>query len=239
MSFEIRILFNDIAGQSDLKAGIGFSALIGEDLLFDTGNSGESLLSNMEVLGIDPAEINKIVISHDHWDHTGGLEDILSLRPGITVYGCPGFSEELKILIPEKKGVFVPCDGFRQIDPGIFLTGEMSTNYNEIYLSEHSLVLETEKGTSVITGCAHPGIVSIIDSVIEHFSLNGLYSVTGGFHLKRYSEEDIDKVLDDLENRNITLFAPMHCTGENAIRAFNRRFGGKVLNLKSGDSLVI
>ncbi len=52
-------------------------------ILFDTGGSGEVLLRNMGVLGIDPASIYAVFISHDHWDHTGGLGAVLTRGDGV------------------------------------------------------------------------------------------------------------------------------------------------------------
>ncbi len=239
MSFRIRILFNDQARQPDLATGIGFSALIGDDLLFDTGNDGVTLLANMRILGIDPMGLSTIVISHDHWDHTGGLGDLLTVKPGITVYGCPGFGEELKRKITLNNGVFVSCSKYRQIRPGIHLTGELPGYYKGTYLAEQAMILETESGISIITGCAHPGIVNIVDRVIEQFPRKKIHSIIGGFHLKHHTEEELERVLDDLVERDIDLFAPMHCTGEKAIRTFSNRFGDKACILKSGDSLEI
>ncbi|MCD4775228.1 MAG: MBL fold metallo-hydrolase [Candidatus Aegiribacteria sp.] len=239
MSFRIRILFNDTARRTDLATGIGFSALIGDDLLFDTGNDGGSLLANMTVLGIDPIEINTVVISHDHWDHTGGLTGLLSIKPGITVYGCHGFSEELKQTIKLKNGVFESCAGYRQIGPGIFLTGEIPADYKGSYLAEQAMVLQSEKGISIITGCAHPGIVRIVDNVKEHFSADSIHIVGGGFHLHHHDKRGLREVLQQLATRNISFFAPMHCTGNRAIEAFAAMFGSRAKILASGDSIEI
>lgn len=239
MSFRIRILFNNTARQTDLVTGIGFSALVGNDLLFDTGNDGGSLLANMEVLKIDPFGISTIVISHDHWDHTGGLEDLLAIKPGITVYGCPGFSEELKQTVDMKNGIFESCAGYRQIEPGIFLTGEIPADYKGSYLAEQSMVIQSQNGISIITGCAHPGIVRIVDNVQRRFSADSIHVVAGGFHLNHHDRTEIREVLQQLAMRNISFFAPMHCTGDRAIKAFVAMFGNRTKILKSGDSIEI
>ena len=47
-------------------------------------------------LGIDPASISKLILSHQHWDHIGGLPEILHANPGLTVYVPASFSENLK-----------------------------------------------------------------------------------------------------------------------------------------------
>ncbi len=239
MSFRIRILFNDVTRRNELAAGIGFSAIIGNDLLFDTGNDEVSLFANMRILGVNPMKIDSVVISHDHWDHTGGIDGLLRVNTGITIYGCPGFSEEMKRAVALKKGVFIPCSEYRQIGPGTYLTGEMPARYKGNYLAEQAMIIETDNGISIITGCAHPGIVNIVDRVADRFSTKKIHSIIGGFHLKSHTEEELEEVLDDLEKRNITLFVPMHCTGEKAIQAFIDRFGKRTLIMRSGDSFEI
>ncbi|MGD8597813.1 MAG: MBL fold metallo-hydrolase, partial [Anaerolineae bacterium] len=53
-------------------------------VLFDTGQSGSVLLHNLDLLGVEPATIDAVAISHAHYDHTGGLPALLEfLRPGI------------------------------------------------------------------------------------------------------------------------------------------------------------
>ncbi len=239
ISFKVRILFNDTARQADLATGIGFSSLVGKDLLFDAGNDGGSLLKNMDVLEIDPTEINTVIISHDHWDHTGGLEDLLAMKPGITVYGCPGFSSELKQTVALNNGVYKSGIGYRQIRPGIFLTGEMITGYKGADLVEQAMVLRSENGISIVTGCAHPGIVRIIDNVLEEFSSESIYTIAGGFHLRHHDENELQEVLQQMKKREISFFAPMHCTGQRAIETFSSMFGNRVKKLASGDSMEI
>jgi 7,8-dihydropterin-6-yl-methyl-4-(beta-D-ribofuranosyl)aminobenzene 5'-phosphate synthase len=64
-----------------LKSDWGFSCLVEaeERILFDTGPTGEELIFNMDRLGIQTRSISKVVVSHNHWDHTGGLETLLKM----------------------------------------------------------------------------------------------------------------------------------------------------------------
>jgi len=59
-------------------------------VLFDAGQSGAVLLHNLELLGVDPATIDALAISHAHYDHSGGLRALLELvRPGVPLYANP------------------------------------------------------------------------------------------------------------------------------------------------------
>lgn len=74
----------DDAADPPLRAEHGFAMWIdvaGRHVLFDTGHSGEVLLHNLDQLGLDPGEVDAIVLSHAHDDHTGGLGALLPLVP--------------------------------------------------------------------------------------------------------------------------------------------------------------
>jgi len=55
-------------------------------VLYDTGQSRSVLTHNLKKLGLDAADIDKIVLSHAHYDHTGGLEAVLSKNDRVTLY---------------------------------------------------------------------------------------------------------------------------------------------------------
>lgn len=74
---EIKVVFNNDVINNIFSNGWGFSCLVDKRVLFDTGEKSEYLFHNMKQMNIDPANIEKVVISHDHWDHTGGLWDLL------------------------------------------------------------------------------------------------------------------------------------------------------------------
>lgn len=174
----------------------GFSALIEtgtENLLFDTGWDGTLLLEHMKKTGIDPACVSKLVLSHQHWDHIGGLPEILSANPGITVYVPVSFSENLKREI-KKRAALIEVKGAVEISEGIWSTGELGNK-----IKEQSLVLNTGKGSYVLTGCAHPGIDAIMDAALCHGKIKG---IIGGLH-----DSDRFERLEEME-----LIAAGHCT---------------------------
>ncbi|MFW5946801.1 MAG: MBL fold metallo-hydrolase, partial [Candidatus Natronoplasma sp.] len=75
---KVKILYDNEA-KRPLKSDWGFAAFIeGEEkILFDTGNDGDILESNMQKMDVDPSKIDKVVLSHEHHDHTGGLFSII------------------------------------------------------------------------------------------------------------------------------------------------------------------
>ena len=84
----------------DLVSDWGFSCLIEaeETILFDTGAKGDMLLHNMRNLGVKPDVIDKVVISHEHYDHNGGLSKLISFCEHVDLYRLEG-----KIFDPKTK----------------------------------------------------------------------------------------------------------------------------------------
>ena len=133
---KLTIVYDNQADAS-LKSGWGFSCLIESKgkILFDTGDSGEKLIYNMKQLNVEPDSINKVVISHNHWDHIGGLKEFLQANNKAQVFHPKSFSKQTKISL------------------GVYSTGALGTS-----IKEQSLVVSTKKANLIITGCAHPGL---------------------------------------------------------------------------------
>ena len=71
----ITVFYDNHEGADGMRSAWGFSCLVegfSETVLFDTGGDGEVLLHSMAVCGVDPETVDVLVISHNHWDHTGG-----------------------------------------------------------------------------------------------------------------------------------------------------------------------
>ncbi|MCD6340902.1 MAG: MBL fold metallo-hydrolase, partial [Desulfurococcales archaeon] len=87
-------------------------------ILFDTGSDDRILLPNMRKLGIEPGQIDVVVISHSHGNHTGGLGKFLAVRADVPVYAPTGLREPVKEQIRSHGGKLVEADGSLEICPG-------------------------------------------------------------------------------------------------------------------------
>jgi 7,8-dihydropterin-6-yl-methyl-4-(beta-D-ribofuranosyl)aminobenzene 5'-phosphate synthase len=130
---------------------------------FDTGSDGVVLEHNMARLGVDPASLDLLMISHRHWDHTGGIYDILNANRNLRVCVPRSFSAHFKSDMKRYGAQIMEVKKAREILPGFFTTGEL-----EGILPEQAALLKTSAGTVVITGCAHPGIVSIVETAKKY-----------------------------------------------------------------------
>jgi 7,8-dihydropterin-6-yl-methyl-4-(beta-D-ribofuranosyl)aminobenzene 5'-phosphate synthase len=129
-----------------------------KSILFDTG--GQLLLDNMEKLAIEPANVDVVVLSHIHRDHTGGLDSFLEKNPNVTVYLPSVFPKKFKDNARNHGARIIEVKESEQICENVYSTGQLGR-----LIKEQSLIIRTDKGLVVIIGCAHPGIVNIINTV--------------------------------------------------------------------------
>lgn len=189
-------VYNNIPGREGLTPDWGFSCLINEaGLLFDTGAKGDVLVSNMRALDIDPASIRRLALSHDHWDHTGGLRAILTENPSMDVYIHDGFSKETLGVIREYTKPHV-VEEWTKIANDIALTGPLGDG-----IREQSLAISTSGGYMIVTGCAHPHIGRIVARVARE---GRVWGAMGGFHT--VTVEDIDALA------GMKYLSASHCT---------------------------
>lgn len=233
----ITIVYDNNPNDQRLTSDWGFSALVehhGSTLLFDTGGDGQILAENMHLLGIDTGRIDSIVLSHAHEDHTGGLTTLLATGVKPVVYLLPSFSAPFIRQIEEWTQVSEVSPG--QFFPeGFWTTGEMGTT-----IPEQALVIQTEQGLVIITGCAHPGVVAIVEKAKDMFAAP-VYLVLGGFHLGSKSESEISAILINFRQLGVQKVAPCHCTGEYAMMRFAAEYGedfipigvGSVINFET------
>ncbi len=147
MKTRITILSENLVGKRVGSGEHGFSAFIETDrgnFLFDTG-SGQSVVANSLAFDKDLRSVKKIFLSHGHFDHTGGLPEVLKVKGKVDVHAHPNvFSDRIAVHkddgretkrfvgIPYKRGYleflgahFVLNVGFTEVEKEIFLTGEV------------------------------------------------------------------------------------------------------------------
>jgi len=236
---EIKILYDNKSAGNNILSGWGFSCLVGGNVLFDTGEDGNSLLGNIETMKIDIANIKDIVISHDHWDHVGGLESVLKKKKGIKVHGCGGFSRGFKDIVNKRGAELVETELFSNITSNIFTTGSIEGIYKGGKIEEQSLVLKTTNGITIVTGCAHPGIVKIVEHIKNLLIQKKLYCVLGGFHLKDMSDDEVVGVCDRLMDLGVQKVGPAHCSGEVAANIFKEKFGENYIAIAAGKAFEV
>jgi len=202
---ELRILYDNEA-KTGFKKGWGFSCLVGDRFLFDTGADVNTLLFNMNRFHVKFERIDNVVLSHEHGDHVGGFQ-ILRKLGKVEVCVPRSFSSQFKRRLASYHNVSLTEVGeAREISERFFTTGELGST-----IREQSLIVETDKGLTVVTGCSHPGLEKILDKA-SHFGK--IYGVVGGFH--GFSR------LEALEG--VSLIVPCHCTTRKReiLRAYSR-----------------
>lgn len=196
-------VYDDYEFDPEFRTGFGFSCLVKADnknILFDTGGDSETLLFNLEKAGIEPKNLEAVIISHMHGDHIGGLS------------GIQAGNADIKVFLP------------RSPEPTKVIEGVCTTGTLGVWLKEQALVVETDEGLVVITGCAHPGVVNLTKKAKE-ITGKGIHLVLGGFHLEWGDEKEIKSVIKGFRGLGVEKVAPCHCSGDRARELFEEEFG--------------
>lgn len=202
-------------GGIGLQSDWGFACQIKTSrgtVLFDTGANGQILLGNMEKLHLSTQEIKKIVISHEHKDHSGGLPLLSSFLTDSEVYRLKSdkSSKNLNSICVEKP---------RKICENIWTTGRL-----EGPVDEQSLVVKGKNGWYVLTGCSHPGVETILHAAQN---IGHVVGIIGGFHgFHSFS------ILKELE-----CVCPCHCTRYK--REIKKRYPQSYLSCGVGQMIEI
>ena len=276
---KVTILCENTVGRRVGLGEHGFSALIETDHgnhLFDTGR-GESVVRNSLGLNKDLRTVKKIFLSHGHYDHTGGLPEVLSLRGRVDVHAHPHvFLDRVHVVeengketkrfvgIPFKRSYleslganFILNKDFFEVEEGIFLTGEVprKTSFEkldpklfteadgktnpDVFLDDQSLVLNTERGLLVILGCAHSGVINILNHVINKTGKDKFYAIVGGTHLDFLAPEQLEESIKALRKIQIERIGASHCTGMRGAFRLQQEFGDRFFYGHVGSTLNI
>jgi 7,8-dihydropterin-6-yl-methyl-4-(beta-D-ribofuranosyl)aminobenzene 5'-phosphate synthase len=240
---KITILYDNYVHAKGTTADWGFACLVEgmeKTILFDTGTKPEILMHNVGQLKVNLEDVDMIVISHGHGDHTGGLMAVLEKlkkKAGIPVY-LPGFFPDNFIRKVEDAGakvVSVKSPEAVKLCENAYLTGMMGDK-----IEEHSLILDTgtDKGMVIVTGCSHPGISEIVKRSKEIVKKD-VYLVFGGFHLMNHSAAQVKRIIAEFNQMGVLKCGATHCTGDKSIQLFREAFKENYMEIGTGKIIEI
>lgn len=276
MNFKITTLCENTIAQAgkNLIGEHGLSFYIETEknkILFDTGQN-LVISNNAAVLGIDLSHIDTVVLSHGHYDHTGGLESLLACNPSFTLLAHPDvFAEKLKradnsyrfigiprsIDVHKQKSIKIKLETKAvQIAPGIMTTGEIPLENDfegidggfyfqkcrkitpDTLADDQAIVLDTKKGSVVLLGCSHRGVINTLEQVVKLTGRGTIHAVLGGLHLGNASDSKLKKIVDHLVGFDLQKIGVGHCTGPRAFVTLSNEFPNKVFLNTVGNTVT-
>jgi 7,8-dihydropterin-6-yl-methyl-4-(beta-D-ribofuranosyl)aminobenzene 5'-phosphate synthase len=237
----LTIVFDNNPHLPGLQTEWGFACLVEakeETVLFDTGSIGAMLLQNMQELDKDPLSIDYLVLSHEHYDHIGGLEALLGTGVRPTTFIPEAFGDDIRSWL-RKRDVPIVEVGSQPTEllPGIYSTGYFRAVAADVII-EQGMLVETPRGWAMVTGCSHPGIVKMCERSTRACG-SPLCLVVGGFHLANYNAARLQGIAGELAALGVQRIAPVHCSGDRTRDVFASSFGDQYLPMGVGASVVL
>lgn len=267
---KVVVLMEDTCGNPQCEYEHGLSVYVETDkhkILVDTGRSSKTL-ENAEKLGVDLTKVDTVILSHGHYDHSGGMLGFREVNQDAVIYmqqtalgdyyhgekyiGVDkqiGDMPNVKLLtgdfrIDEELSVFTDITG-RRFWPQSNLALSMLKKGQQVqdeFRHEQCLVIRGEKNL-LISGCAHNGILNILDRYEEQYG--GCPDVViSGFHMMKkmdYTETEIEVIrqtAEELKEKD-AVFYTGHCTGQKAIDIMRPILGEKLVQIRCGMELVM
>ncbi len=246
-------------------------------LLLDLGPS-ESTLENAKKLGIDLSEVDMVILSHGHYDHSGGIIPFTRINSKASIYmqrraadDYYSYNEEM----PEgEKYKYIGIDkAIADLDQARLIDGDAIINdeielftiderthplpfsnkrlyktHNGEYVQDdfrHEQYLVVKEGSRrvLFSGCAHNGILSILDAFKTKY---GTYpdAVISGFHLMKktsYTDDELIEIIDIAKQLKTykTRFITCHCTGIPAYKVMKNIMGQNLSYVHSGEEILL
>ena len=249
------IVLSENHDNGSMKGEFGLSLYVnfnGYKFLFDTGLS-DLFLKNGKELGIDVDEIENVIISHGHSDHTNGL--VYLKKPKRIIVHPEVFKDRYSLRQRKYSGMPIKEDGLRKLHnvyktklpnevmPNLWFLGEIpmnidfekdgnfATTLDEDYRitdkteDDTAIAICTTKGLVIIAGCSHRGICNIIDYAKKVTRQSQVYAVLGGFHLRNLEgkKDKIDKTIEFFKQNRIRNLYLGHCTTDDVIDYFESK----------------
>lgn len=279
---KIICLMENTAQADNILSEHGFSLYVETKkhrILIDAGQS-DSFAENAKTLGVDLSRVDMAMLSHGHYDHSGGLMRFAQINNTALIYmqvnaggkyyhtnntleKYIGIDKELlklpqvklidgNVRVDDEVSVFSGVKGRRHFPSGNLElackvgidsdAGEPSYRFVQDDFSHEQYVVIEEDGKKVlISGCAHNGILNILDE-FEKLYKGAPDVVVSGFHLMKktgYSDEDVENIkaiATELSAMDTTFYTG-HCTGEEPFDIMKEIMGEKLHYIHSGDEI--
>ncbi len=235
-------------------------------ILFDTGQTG-NFIDNSVNLGVDIGAVTDLVISHGHYDHTGGIvEFIRHNKQAIIHIKKEAFDKKYRsnktdfIGIPFEVGLVKErlnfIDKITEIATGLFvmpdivITESDDLHYDGMFIKTENefepdrfndelfLTVVHDSKISIISGCSHNGITNICNTAKNNFNLPFSH-IIGGFHLKKSGEEQLSLINDYFRMIDPVKIGVCHCTGIEKYGILKSVLGKKVFYNYTGKTIII
>ncbi|MFI5340234.1 MAG: MBL fold metallo-hydrolase [Candidatus Methylomirabilales bacterium] len=269
---------NTVPGKAaGLYAEHGFSLFLARPeakILFDAGPAGLATLNNAPRLGVDLRAADAMALSHGHMDHTGGLAGVLrAIGKRTPIYAHPEVFADRYAKVGERityvglpfkrealEGMGAAFDlsrEFRQIAPGVYLSGEIArrrsfeTGDVDLFVKQdgefrkdplrddQSMAVETAEGLALILGCCHAGLINTIDHFQAKLPGRSIHTVIGGTHLDFAPAEQLRETIAVLKGLGVKRMGLSHCTGLRAGARLAQELGDGVVFCTVGYSVTL
>src|ERR1700737_4269507 len=221
----VTILYDSFGRAPAVTLDWGFAALVeygGKRILFDTGNNARIFEHNVKALGVDLRNIDFVVISHRHADHTSGITYLLTVNPKVQIYvpdepwglfargvkndfyrKDPSLSADMRYYgghppeileagTPWPGGNFIPVSQRSEVAAGIFILSRVSTSPGTLELKELSVAIKSPQGVILIVGCSHPGVEHILQQATAIDSHINI--LLGGLHQIQKPDTEVVRI---------------------------------------------
>lgn len=270
-------LIENTEGHSGCTAAHGLSFYVEtakHKLLLDLGPSGETI-RNAQILGIDLSAVDTVILSHGHYDHSGGILPFTKFNDRAIIYmqesavddyyadDGEGAPERFRYIGIDKEIAKLPqvrfLRGGTRIDDELelfvmngsscvpFTNRRLLVRRGDGYQQDHfcheQFLVIHEGGRSVLmSGCAHNGILNILEAFLDRYGKAPDLAVSG-FHLMKKTEyrdselREIEETAQELA-KYPTHFVTCHCTGTTAYSVMKQIMGEQLTYVHSGETIV-
>lgn len=221
----------------------------GTNLLLDTGYS-DIYLQNAQKMGIDLTQVQKIVFSHGHNDHTGGLAhwnlanspEIIAHPDTFVARSCGGEEIGSPLSREDVEELFKITFSKQplQVSSHLVFLGEIPqyttfeyrqqlgrSRHNRLrqpdyVMDDTALAYTTPDGLYIITGCSHSGICNICEHAKKVCNNPNILGIIGGFHLFE-CDNQLEQTIAYFVNNQIQHIYPCHCVSFAAKARMHRQ----------------